>query len=139
MVVGKEPCWITLEYFQDSRGLMGILEDHKIPFEVRRTFWISRIPDNAVRGGHAHRTSEQVLICVHGTIEVELESLSGRKYEFQLSPYQYRGLYLPPLYWGGYIFREQAMALCMASDHFDEMDYIRDYQEFEQLKYADRS
>jgi len=138
MNTSKEPHWVLLGNFQDHRGFMGTLEDHRLPFEVSRTFWISKVPDNTVRGGHAHRTSQQLLICITGIIEVELEGLSGIKHEFQLSPTSHRGLYLPPLFWGYYTFKEQAVALCMASDYFNESDYIRNYREFERLKHADR-
>ena len=138
MDIGKQPYWISLGNFRDTRGFMGILEDHEIPFEVSRIFWISQVPDNTVRGGHAHRTSEQLLICIAGIIEVELEGLSGVKHEFRLTPASDQALYLPPLYWGHYTFCKQAVALCMASDGFDEADYIRNYQEFERLRHADR-
>lgn len=138
MKIGDEPVLISIGNFRDSRGKMGILEDHHVPFKVLRTYWISQVPENAVRGGHAHRTSEQLLICIQGVIEVLLEGLSGDKFVFKLDQSCCQGLYLPPLYWGRFTFSNQAVALCMASDYFDESDYIRDYQEFEQLKHANR-
>ena len=129
------PYLITPGRHEDSRGAIGILQDHQIPFKILRTFWLSHVPENTRRGGHAHRSSQQLLICLEGTIKVELEGLNGKIHKFQLDPHQ-QGLYLPPLYWGHFTFNQNATALCLASDHFDESDYIRNYQEFEQLKDA---
>lgn len=130
----RGPFLITPERYEDSRGSMGIIQDHKIPFKILRTFWLSQVPENTRRGGHAHRTSEQLLICLEGTIEAELEDFNGQFHQFCLEPHQ--ALYLPPLCWGHFIFHQNATALCLASDHFDETDYIRDYAVFEKLKDA---
>ena len=131
----KRPFLIETGKFQDDRGVVGILEDHLIPFRVRRTFWISQVPDNTWRGGHAHNSSEQLLICVQGKIAVELEDLSGSSYQFDLDS-DTPALYIPAKCWGKFLFTNKASAMCLASDHFDEKDYIRSYPDFEKLKYA---
>lgn len=132
---GHRPFLIPMERFQDSKGALGILDHSKIPFKVLRTFWITQVPENTSRGGHAHRTSKQLLISVGGIIDVEIEDLSSQKHQYQLSPSLNQALYLPPLCWGFFTFSKQAVALCMASDYFNEHDYIRDYREFVKLKY----
>ncbi len=129
------PFLICPERHKDPRGSMGILQDNQIPFKILRMFWLYHVPENTRRGGHAHRTSKQLLLCLEGTIDAQLEDINGRLYQFQLVAHQ-QGLYLPPLCWGHFTFHQNAKALCLASDHFDETDYIRDYEEFEQLKYA---
>lgn len=133
---GYKPILISCSNYKDSRGNMSILEDTCLPFKVRRYFWICHAPENTIRGGHAHKSSKQLLICLNGCIEVHLEGLSGNQQRFKLESEQNKLLYLPPLYWGSFCFKNNAMAFCMASDPFDEADYIRDYREFEKLKHA---
>ncbi len=132
---GDMPKLISFKNHQDSRGIMGILEDQSLPFKVQRWFWIRQVPEGASRGGHAHKSSRQLIICLQGAIEVDLEGPSIKKQHYTLEPHQNQLLYLPPLYWGYYTFKNNAIALCMASDYFDEADYIRDYRKFEQLKH----
>ncbi len=136
MKLPNQPFYLPLGNCQDARGLLGVLEYKHLPFQVQRIFWIRNVPANTTRGGHAHRTSEQVLICIKGIVEVELEDIAGKKQQFRLSHDNHRGLYLPPLYWGYYKFKNQAVALCLASDCFDESDYIRDYHEFKKMQDA---
>jgi dTDP-4-dehydrorhamnose 3,5-epimerase-like enzyme len=135
MTKTKEPFLVTAGSFQDTRGLMGILEDHEIPFKIRRIFWIKQVPDDTLRGGHAHQTSDQVIVCTEGNIAVELEDLSGKTSRYSLDS-NGPGLYIPCMHWGVFIFKKSAQALCLASDHFKESDYIRDYKDFEKLKNA---
>ena len=139
MQIGDLPVIIPVDDFRDSRGVMSILEDKKIPFLVRRTFWIRQVPEHTSRGGHAHKSSKQLLICVKGMVEVELEALTGKAHHYLLDPLESPALYLPPLYWGRFTFKDDAIALCMASDYFEESDYIRDYQEFKKLRHDYRS
>ena len=131
----KRPFLVATEKVQDDRGLVGILEDHSIPFKVRRTFWVAQVPDNTWRGGHAHKSSEQLLICTHGQIRAELEDINGSCYKFDLTS-ETPALYIPVNCWGRFLFTSEATAMCLASDHFDEKDYIRSYSDFEKLRYA---
>ena len=132
---GKAPFLISAGCYRDSRGIMGILEDRQIPFKVKRIFWITQVPENTRRGGHAHKSSEQILICTDGVIEVELEDFRGVVQRYQLQPGE-DALYIPSLCWGKFLFTANTRALCMASDYYQESDYIRDYGEFEKLKNA---
>ena len=114
---------------------MGILEDHHLPFPVKRIFWIDQVPDNTWRGNHAHKSSEQLLICMKGNIKVELENIEGSYFHYHID-HESEALYLPARCWGKFLFTSNALALCFASDRFDESDYIRSYPEFEKLKYG---
>ncbi len=133
MTVHKKPVLITIQKHGDHRGTVNVLEDPALPFRVKRIFWLSQVPDHTHRGGHAHYQSEQILVCTYGSVKVMLEDLSSNFYHFELdSPGQ--GLFLPPLHWGIYRFEDQARAFCLASDCYNEEDYIRDYQLFQRLK-----
>lgn len=131
----SEPFLFPINYSRETNGSLGAIDDRQIPFQIARAFWIYGVPDGVGRGGHAHKTSKQLLICVSGSIIVTMEDLSGRKYHYELRPVS-GALYLPPLYWGRYEFFKDAVALCLASDYYRESDYIRDYQEFERLKHV---
>ena len=131
----KDPFLLEVKEYQDPNGIIGIVEDNEIPMAIRRVFWLTEVPDNTIRGGHAHHQSQQVLICFQGEIKVKLEDLKGRSFNYSLKP-QGQALYIPPLVWGEYTFDKSAQAICLASDLFDEDDYIRDYQVFKSLQHA---
>lgn len=114
----------------DARGNLNFLEELKdVPFEVKRVYWLHDVPEQQVRGGHAHKTGAQVIVCLSGVIEVVLESQNGEVFSCSLDePNQ--GLYIPPLWWGKMLFRNKASMLGLASDEFSEEDYIRDRKDF---------
>lgn len=133
MKPSSEPFLLPIAEQSDQRGVMGIIEDYQLPFAIRRVFWLSMVPENTLRGGHAHHTSQQLLICTQGSIEVYLEGVSRKTYQFNLNaPTQ--GLFLPPLHWGTFEFAADSQALVLASDHFSEGDYIRSYQDFQGIQ-----
>lgn len=100
-----------------------------LPFAVQRTFWTYYTPDNILRGRHAHRATEQVIVAVAGRILVTVEQVDGKLEVFRLeSPHV--GLYLPPNVWHTMQYSPEAVQLALASQPFSEEDYIRDYQEF---------
>ncbi|MDH3708719.1 MAG: FdtA/QdtA family cupin domain-containing protein [Cyclobacteriaceae bacterium] len=133
----KDPFLFAVKEYRDSNGIIGIVEDSEIPMAIRRVFWLTEVPDNTMRGGHAHHQSQQVLICFQGEIMVHLEDLTGKGYDYCLKP-QGQALYIPPLVWGEYTFHKSAQAICLASDLFDEDDYVRDYQVFKSLQHANQ-
>lgn len=103
-----------------------------LPFAVQRVFWTYHTPDNILRGRHAHRATEQVLIAVAGRILVTVERADGKLEVFRLeSPHI--GLYVPPAVWHTMQYSSGAVQLALASLPFDEVDYIRDYQNFKSL------
>jgi len=116
----------------DSRGLLSICElNRSVPFEVRRYFVVSAAV-GATRGTHAHRNLHQFLSCIHGQCNAIADDGETRR-EFVLNSPSV-GLYLPPMTWGTqYRFSPGAVLLALASDEFDEADYICEYSEFLEL------
>jgi len=126
----KRPELYTFNQVSDSRGDLSFLEELKdVPFEVKRVYWLHEVPEQQVRGGHAHKTGEQVIICLQGTVEVVLESQTNEQLSYTLNQPS-TGLYIPPLWWGKMLFRGKAMLLGLASDEFSEDDYIRNREDF---------
>lgn len=127
----KRPELYDFKCFSDPRGDLSFLEELKdIPFEVKRVYWLNNVPEQQVRGGHAHKRGEQVIICIHGVVEVVLESQNGEKFSYTLNETN-QGLYIPPMWWGRMLFKDRAMLLGLASDEFSEEDYIRNREEFD--------
>lgn len=101
--------------------------------DFRRTYFLHNLAPNAVRGAHAHRHITQFMIAVSGSFRVELEHRRVQ-YSFDLSCPQ-EGLMIPPLTWRNLTsFSEGAVCLVLATSHYDESEYIRDYGEFNQLQ-----
>ena len=111
-------------------GYISVAEiSHNIPFEIKRVYWTYYIPHHLTRGNHSHRALEQVIISVSGVIHFEFENNKGEVFEFVLDNPS-KGVYVPPGYWRRMKFSHNAVLLCMASELYDEGDYIRDYEVF---------
>lgn len=121
----------------DERGTLAIVEaGHHVPFEVRRVFYVYGIPEGARRGAHAHRRLEQVLVCVAGSMDVDLDDGAGKRTVHLADPGE--GLLIPTMVWAS----EHSMAagtvyMVLASAHYDESDYFRDYEQFLEAVRAD--
>jgi hypothetical protein len=111
-------------------GFITVAECQKdIPFAVERVYWTYYTPNNIERGGHAHRDLYQVLVAVSGSITITTEDRDGNTEVFVLDkPNQ--GLLLPPPYWHTMKFSHAAVLLSLCSMHYEEQDYIRDYEVF---------
>jgi dTDP-4-dehydrorhamnose 3,5-epimerase-like enzyme len=117
----------TIGYISVSENVVPPL-----PFVVQRIFWTYHTPDNILRGRHAHRATEQVVLAVAGRILVTVEHADGTLEVFRLeSPHM--GLYLPPNVWHTIQYSLGAVQLALASQPFSEEDYIRDYQDFKNV------
>lgn len=114
----------------DERGQLVALEELKdIPFEIKRIYYMYDTGEEVRRGYHAHRSLEQVLICIHGSCRILLDNGKERKKVFLEKPYE--GLYVSSGMWREmYDFSPDAVLLVLASDYYREEDYIRDYQQF---------
>jgi len=114
----------------DSRGSLIALEGNKdIPFEIKRVYYIFDTKKDVIRGHHAHKTLEQVLICVSGSCTIVLDD--GKERSEVLLDKPNIGLYVGPNMWREMKdFTPDAVLLVLASDLYDEADYIRDYSEF---------
>lgn len=111
-------------------GYISVAE--KLPFIIKRVYWTYYAPHEVIRGHHAHHELRQIIFAVSGTISFELESVMGEKQSFLLDKPNI-GLYIPKLYWRTMEFSHNAVLLCLASDEYDERDYIRSYEEFKSI------
>lgn len=114
----------------DARGQLVALEEFKdIPFEIKRVYYIYDTLEGVRRGFHAHKNLEQILICIHGTCKIMLDNGKEKKIVPLEKPYE--GLYIANDMWREmYDFSPDAVLLVLASEIYDESDYIRDYDEF---------
>lgn len=117
----------------DERGQLIAIETLKdIPFEVKRVYYIFDTKEGVRRGFHAHKSLQQILICVHGSCKIHLDN--GAEKEEVLLDSPETGLYITSDTWREmYDFSPDAVLLVLASEHYTESDYIRNYDEF--LKY----
>lgn len=114
----------------DERGKLVVIEGGQaIPFEIKRVFYIYESDDTVVRGQHANRESEFVLVNVAGRSKVRI---TDGKEEFIVelnAPMM--GVYIPPMIWKDmYDFSSDSVLLVLASTHYDGSEYIRDYDEY---------
>jgi dTDP-4-dehydrorhamnose 3,5-epimerase-like enzyme len=115
-----------------SNGKLTFLEGgtHKdVPFDIRRIYYIYDVPPGERRGFHAHKKLEQYLICIHGSCMILLDDGTEQKNVLLDDPSV--GLYVGPNTWREmYDFSPGAVLLVLASEYYDESDYIRDYEQF---------
>ncbi len=116
----------------DARGHLVIVEGAKdIPFEIKRAFYIYGSDADVVRGQHANRLSEFVLINVAGKSKVKVKDGAGNEAIYCLNR-PHTGVYLPNMVWKEmYDFSPDSVLLVLASTHYDPDEYIRDYRDFE--------
>lgn len=114
----------------DERGQLVALEEFKdIPFQVKRVYYMYDTSADVVRGKHAHRRLEQILVCIHGSCKIRLDNGHEKKIVPLERPYE--GLYVGSSMWREmYDFSPDAVLMVLASEYYDESDYIRDYDEF---------
>lgn len=115
----------------DERGHLVIAEGNQdIPFDIKRVFYIYGSDKDVVRGQHANRRSEFVLINVAGTSKVKVKDGEGNEAIFCLNR-PHTGVYLPTMVWKEmYDFSADSVLLCLASEHYDVTEYIREYSDF---------
>ena len=122
-----------LEFSQkgDERGHLVIVEGMEdIPFDIKRIFYIYGSDKDVIRGQHANRESEFVLINVAGTSKGKVKDGKGNEAIYYLNR-PHTGIYLPKMVWKDmYDFSEDSVLLCLASTHYDSTEYIRNYDEF---------
>lgn len=114
----------------DNQGKLVALEKGEdFPFEIKRVYYIwDTIPD-AVRGRHAHRHLEQVIVCLSGSCDFILDNGKERQTIHLDNPTQ--GLYIKHNIWREFTnFSPNCIIMVLASEHYDETDYIRDYNKF---------
>jgi len=114
-------------------GYIAVSESKVLPFEVKRIYWICHTPETVTRGCHAHHEMQQIVIAVSGAIKIVLEDLAGDKMTICLDKPDI-GLFIPKMYWRTINFSNDAVLLCLASTEYDELDYIRNFDDFKSLR-----
>lgn len=114
----------------DYNGKLVALEQNKdIPFEIKRVYYIWDTAKEVVRGRHAHRKLEQIIVCMRGSCDFILDDGHNRETVHLDNPAQ--GLYVKNNIWREFTnFSEDCVIMVLASKHYDEADYIRDYDTF---------
>lgn len=114
----------------DDRGQLIALEEFKdIPFRIKRVYYMYDTLKGVTRGYHAHKNLQQILICIHGSCVIKLDD--GKEIENVLLDKPYEGLYISNDIWREMSeFSSDAVLMVLASELYDESDYIRDYDEF---------
>lgn len=130
----KEIRLINFPKILDERGNLSVLEQNKeIPFEIKRVYWIYDVPGGEIRGSHAFKNIDEVIVALSGSYDVVLHD-GEKEHRFQLNR-SYYGLFVPRMVWRHIEnFSTNSLALIVASELYDAGEYIRDFEEFKQLK-----
>lgn len=125
---------IDLRKISDPRGNLTPIEGGQdLPFDVKRVYYLYDVPSGQSRGGHAHKALQQLIIAANGSFTLTLDDGQNKKSVTLNRPYQ--GLLIVPGIWRVLDdFSSGAVLLCLASEHYDEADYIRNYREFKKYK-----
>ena len=107
-------------------------QNSNVPFEIKRLFWTYFTPESIVRGRHAHHDTEMILIALNGRIIVTTEMPDGKLQTFKLEEPD-KGLYMPRLCWHTMQYTHTAVQLVITSSHYTPEDYIRRYEDFQQI------
>ncbi len=125
---------IELPKIQDPRGNLSVIENGTIPFSINRVYYLYDVPSGAYRGGHAHKKLFQFLVPLSGSFDVVLKDGFGQGKIISLNKPN-RGLLIVPGIWRELTnFSSGSVCLVLASEMFDENDYIRDFAEFKLIK-----
>lgn len=121
---------IDLPRIADARGNLSFIEgQNHIPFDIKRVYYLYDVPGGSDRGEHAHRNLHQFMVCMSGSFDVFLDDgFEGKRIQLNRS---YFGIYICPMIWR-YLDNFSSGAVCMvlASEPYDEADYIRDRDEY---------
>lgn len=124
--------WIDFQSLGDERGSLVAVEigmEKAIPFDIKRVYYIYRTAEGVSRGFHAHKNLKQVAISVAGMCRMVLDDGTDREETWLDCPT--KGLLIEDMVWREmHDFSEDCVLLVLASEHYDEADYIRDYQQF---------
>lgn len=127
MKIGKI---IELKKIVDPRGNLTVAQsDEDMPFDIQRVYWVYDVPAGEYRGGHAHKQCKELLVALSGSFHVTLDD--GERRETYLLNHPYQGLLIDTGIWRTLDdFSSGAVCLVLASQLFEESDYIREYDEY---------
>ena len=124
---------IEIPKIEDYRGNIAVIEKNVVPFEINRVYYLFDVPSSSHRGGHAHKTLQQLLIPLSGSFDVVLHD-GKQKQSITLNKPD-KGLLIKSTIWRELEnFSSGAVCLVIASNVYDEEDYIRDFNEFIKFK-----
>lgn len=121
---------IDLPRIEDHRGNLTFIEQfNHLSFEIKRVYYLYDVPGGGVRGGHAHKEQYEFIIAASGSFDVILnDGKNSARHHMNRS---YYGIHSPPMIWRELDnFSSGSVCLVLASDFFDEQDYIRDYDDY---------
>jgi dTDP-4-dehydrorhamnose 3,5-epimerase-like enzyme len=120
---------LNIPKIQDTRGNLSVIEGDVIPFTMKRVYYLYDVPSGAERGGHSHKEQQEFLVALSGSFDVVLTDGQAKKTVTLNKPNE--GLLIPNGIWRELEnFSSGSVCLVIASDVFEEADYIRDYKEF---------
>lgn len=129
-----QPQLFELPRIHDPRGNLTFLQyADQLPFEIARVFWTYDVPGGFVRGGHAYKKQQEVIIALSGSFDVVITRPDGTHQRYRMNR-SYYGLYLPPLTWRHIEdFSTNALSLHLSSHIFDKNDYIQSFEQFREI------
>ena len=122
---------IDLDVHGDKSGSLIALEalSKQVPFEIKRVYYIFGVNDNSIRGKHAHYKLKQLLICVNGSVDILADN--GKEKEIFHLDSAKKAIYIDGFIWREMKnFSKDTVIVVLASEHYSEADYIRDYEKF---------
>lgn len=121
---------INLKKIVDPRGNLTVIEgETDVPFAIQRVYWVYDVPAGEYRGGHAHKNCRELLVALSGSFQVTIDN--GTEKETYLLNHPYQGLLIEAGLWRTLDdFSSGAVCMVLASDPFEEEDYIREYEKF---------
>lgn len=116
-----------------ANGNLTVVENGmQVPFDIKRVYYLYDVPGGEERGGHSHKALKQFIVAISGAFDVVIDDGINQRTITLNRPYQ--GLLIVPGIWRVINnFSSGAVCLVLASEHYDEADYVRDYQEFKQI------
>jgi dTDP-4-dehydrorhamnose 3,5-epimerase-like enzyme len=121
---------LDLPKIHDPRGNLTFIEGHvHVPFDIKRVYYLYDVPGGSERGGHAHKNLHQFIVAMSGSFDVLLDDGQNKK-RVHLNR-SYNGLYICPMIWRELNnFSSGSVCMVLASNLYDEIDYYRNYEEF---------
>ena len=122
---------VKVHSITDERGVLCFSDNNELPFPVQRVFWISGVPENEIRGGHAHKVCAEILFPIAGEFDVYVDD--GKSSVWCHLNNRDEGLYIGPNVWCSVEnFSPDAVCMVLASHLYQKEGYINDYEEFKQ-------